>query len=203
MKNVPGDAIYSYLANKKLDSAKTFRQVINGNPFLVHFHKDDRYVKKMMSTHGLINEIPSHKTYRIVSGEWKIFNYTEPISYHNHSKHWVDDVNSIRHDPIGLEYVWHNKWWPHLQFTFLCSVSEVNALNSWARARRLPAESQLAFRRKLERGMLQNKLDIEGHCTGIPDRTRKRYSGSPALAHELWTRPKFTGAWDLMKNSWS
>ena len=44
-KNVPSDSIDSYFANKELGSDKTFRQVINGKPFLVHFHKDDRYVK--------------------------------------------------------------------------------------------------------------------------------------------------------------
>ena len=108
-KNVPGDAIDSYFANKELGSAKTFRQVFDGNPFLVHCHKDDRYVTKIMSTHGLINEISTHKTYRRVAGEWKTFNYTEPISRHNHSKHWVDDVNARSHDPIGLEDVWHTK----------------------------------------------------------------------------------------------
>jgi hypothetical protein len=32
------------------------------------------------------------------------------LSRHNHSKHWVDDVDNRRHDPIGLEQVWHTKW---------------------------------------------------------------------------------------------
>ena len=41
-KNVPGEAIDSYFANKELGSAKTFRQGFNRNPFLVHFHNDDR-----------------------------------------------------------------------------------------------------------------------------------------------------------------
>ena len=68
-KNVPGDAIDSYFANKELGSAKTFRQFIDGKPFLVHCHKDDKYVTKMISTHGLIYEIPSHKTYKRVAEE--------------------------------------------------------------------------------------------------------------------------------------
>ena len=83
------------------------------------------------------------------------------------------------------------------------AVSEVNALNYWARARRLTSESQLAFRRKFSRGMLQNKLDSEVHCPGISAHTWKRSSGSPAPAHDLWTRLKFTGAWDLTTNKWS
>ena len=85
-KNVPGDAIDSYFANKELGSAKTFRQIFDGKPFLVHFHKDNRYVTKLMSTHGIINKIPTHKTLSRVAGEWKTFNYTDPISCHNHSK---------------------------------------------------------------------------------------------------------------------
>ena len=67
-KNVPGDAIDSYFANKELGSAKTFGQVFYGNPFLFHCNKDDRYVTKLMSTHGLISEIPNHKTYRRFPG---------------------------------------------------------------------------------------------------------------------------------------
>ena len=66
-KNVPVDAIDSYFANKELGSAKTFRKVFDGKNLLVHCHKDDIYVTKLMSTHGLINEIPTHKTYRRVS----------------------------------------------------------------------------------------------------------------------------------------
>ena len=47
--NVPGDAIDSYFANKELGSDKTFRHAFDGKPFLVHCHKDDRYVTKLMS----------------------------------------------------------------------------------------------------------------------------------------------------------
>ena len=71
----------------------------------MHFHKENRCVTKIMSTHGLINEISTHVTYRRVAGEWKTFSYTDPISHHNHSKNWVDDVNARRHDHIGLEDV--------------------------------------------------------------------------------------------------
>ena len=54
-KNIPGDAIDYYFSNKEIGSSKTFRQVFEGKPFLVHYHKDDRCVTKLMSTHGLIN----------------------------------------------------------------------------------------------------------------------------------------------------
>ena len=83
-KNVPSEAINTYFASKELGSAKTFRQVFDGKPFLVNCHKDDRYVTKIMGTHGLINEISTHKTNRRVAREWKTYNYTYPISRHNH-----------------------------------------------------------------------------------------------------------------------
>ena len=83
-KNFSSDASDSYFANKELGSTKTFRQVFDKKPFLVHCNKDNMYVTKIMSTHGLINKISTHKTYRRVSGEWNTFNYTEPISCHNH-----------------------------------------------------------------------------------------------------------------------
>ena len=60
-----------------------------------------------MSTHGLLNKVPDHYTYRKKYGEWVTFKYADYLSLHNHIKHWVDDVNNRRHDPIGLEQVWH------------------------------------------------------------------------------------------------
>ena len=78
-------------------------------PFYVHCCKDSRYVTKMMSTHDLLATL-----YRItsliarsqmVSGNPSI--YSEVLLNHNRSKHWVDDANNRRHDPIDLEQVWH------------------------------------------------------------------------------------------------
>ncbi len=82
-------------------------------------------------------------TYQRVGNEWTKFKYTEAIEYHNTSKHWVDDGNQRRHAPIGLEDVWETQWWPHRQFTFICSVVEVNANNSLARANNANAEDHI------------------------------------------------------------
>ncbi len=85
-----------------------------------------------MSTHGILKQVDDHVIYRNIDGEWKTFNYVELMSHHNCNKHWVDDVNNRCHDPIGLEDVSATKWWPTRQFTFICSVAEVNAVNSQA-----------------------------------------------------------------------
>ena len=137
-------------------------QTIKNNKFLIHCHKDDKYVCKIMNTHGLMTTVENHTTYRYVGGEWKSFKYCEPMSHHNHAKHWVDDINNRRHDPIGLEEVWATKWWPHRQFTFICLIAEVNALNSRARGRSEPAEAGLIFWRRLAEQMLKNKISDSG-----------------------------------------
>ena len=80
-------------------------------PFFVHCCRDSKYVPKIMSTHGMLETVQDHPTYRKVDGRWKSFKYTEPFSRYSKAKHWVDDVNNRRHDPIGLEEVWGTKWW--------------------------------------------------------------------------------------------
>ena len=71
------------------------------------------------------------------------FKYTKYLSRHNHSKRWADDVNNRRHDPIGLEQVWHTKWWPTRKFTLICSVAEANTVYSRDRGRKAIPEPQL------------------------------------------------------------
>ena len=199
---MPGRQIDEYFNDKPIGFSETLKQEIDGKQFLIHCTKEDKYVTKLMSTHGLMNEVPTHKTYRCINGEWISFNYTENISRHNKAKHWVDDVNNQRHAPIGLEDVWGTKWWPDRQFTFLCSVSEVNACMSRARGRGLPAEETLSFRRQLAKQMLENNISESGLVPCAPVRLRKRYRRSGELEHTLEKRPPFTGIWDSRKNSW-
>ena len=101
---------------------------MGGVPFNIHCTRDDRFVTKLMSTHGLLNEVPDHSTYRQKNGEWVTFKYAEYLSRHNHINHWVDDVNNRRHGPIFIEQVWHKKWCPTRQFTLIYSVAEANAV---------------------------------------------------------------------------
>jgi hypothetical protein len=105
-KHVPGNYIDEYMATKLLSHMETFVQVIEGKRFLVHCTKDQDYVTKIMSTHGVLDKIQDHETWRLMDGVWKTFKYAERFSLHNRAKHWVDDVNNRRHDPIGLEEVW-------------------------------------------------------------------------------------------------
>ena len=178
-------------------------QDMDGIPFSIHCTRDDRFVTKLMSTHGLLTEVDDHKTYRQKDGGWVSFNYVEYLSHHNLSKHWVDDVNNRSHDHIGLEQVWHTKCWETQQFTFISFVAEANPVYLRARVRQGKTTPQLAFRRKLALKMLTNNIeDIEiiicSHISG-----RKRRKTEMNVGHELTVRPNFTKIWKTNDITWA
>ena len=192
-KHVPGDYIDSHMMEKPLGETELYVQELGGVRFFVHCTRDADYVTKIMSTHGVLQEIQDHPTWRFVEGEWKTFKYAEPFSRHNRAKHWVDDVNNRRHDPIGLEEVWQTKWWPNRQFTFLLSVAEVNCVQARARGRKEAAEPTLTFRRNLAMRMLRNKIQSNGVAAASPPRIRRQSS----TIHVLKKRKVQEGKWNF------
>ena len=196
---VPGDYIDAHMNAKPLGHTESFVQEMEGKRFFIHCTKDADYVTKIMSTHGVLDEIQDHVTYRLIDGQWKSFKYAEPFSRHNRAKHWVDDVNNRRHDPIGLEQVWKTKWWPNRQFTFLCSIAEVNAGQARARAKKETAMPTLEFRKNLAKLMMTNKLDDEGVSPNSPIRRRRRSS----TVHLHKKRPKNAGNWNPSRRDFS
>ena len=191
-KMVPGDYIDDYMKDKPLGYSESFVQVIDGTPFYIHCTRDSTFITKIMSTHGILDEIQEHVTWRLVDGTWKSFHYTEPLSRHNRSKHWVDDVNNRRHDPIALEDGWATKWWPNRQFTFILSVAEANAVQARARGKKEPAMPTLEFRRQLAMKMMTNTLGNTGAAVASPRRTRASLSND----HVLSKRAKKEGKWN-------
>ena len=75
--------IGAYMEGKPLGSVKKFLQYMNGIPFSIHCTRDDRFVTKLMSMHGLLTEVDDHKTYRHKYGAWVSFKYVEYLSRHN------------------------------------------------------------------------------------------------------------------------
>ncbi len=108
----------------------------------MHCQKGDSNGTKIISTHGILNKVRDHINYCNIDGVWKMLNYVELMSRHNHSKHCVDDVYNRRHDPISLEDVWVTNRRTTHQFTFLSSVVEVNAVNYWAQGKKETADPQ-------------------------------------------------------------
>ena len=148
---------------------------------------------KFMSTFGTLDEVQTHGTFRrTAAGADVRFNYPEPMSWHNKAKHWVDDHNQRRHSPIDLAEVWKTQWWPHRQFSFFLTITEVNAANSRARARDGIAEPVLTFRKKLAIAMLDNTLDNNGRIVDASNRLLQSHSAF-VEEHTFQTRPNFSG----------
>jgi hypothetical protein len=104
-RGVPGEVINGYFNEAPLRHCKTLVADHNNVEFRVHCCRDDKYVNKIMSAHGMVETVQDYPTYRKVDGQWKSFKYTEPFLCYCKAKHWVDDVNNCHHDPIGLEEV--------------------------------------------------------------------------------------------------
>jgi len=81
-KYVPGDMIDEYMSTKAVGEACTFKQVLDGRDFFVHCMKNRDYVTKIMSCHGTLATVQSHKTMRRINGESepRCFCYVEPLS---------------------------------------------------------------------------------------------------------------------------
>lgn len=195
-KGVPGDDIDDHLREAPLGSCQTLVQEVNGVRFLVHCCRDVDWVSKIMSTYGMLDKIQDHPTYRKVDGSWKTFKYLEPFSRYSRGKHWVDDHNNRRHDPIGLEEVWHTKWWPMRQFTFICSVAEVNAVQSRARGTRDLTLPLLQFCRKLAQQMLENTIGVVQVVPEVADVAPRRTRRQSNEQHQCLRRGINDGTWN-------
>ena len=150
--------------------------------------------------------MPLHSTGEIVSMEGNFcltVGIDEYLYRHNHSKHWVDDMNNRRHDTIGIGQVWDTKWCPTRKFTFILSVAKANAVYSRAHGRKAILDPQLEFRSKSAMGNMENNLDDEGVSINYPFRLKKRSRGPGKPGHELVSRPNNTGIWNTGDNGWT
>ena len=39
----------------------------------------------------MLEEIQEHRTWRMVDGQWRLFNYAKPFSFYSQANHWVDN----------------------------------------------------------------------------------------------------------------
>ncbi len=101
-----------------------------------------------------------------------------------------------------MENVWATKWWPHRQFTFICSVAAVNANNSLARAKNANAEHQITFRKLLAKEMMYNHITESGGVMNSPIRAKKRSRQSIEDEHQLVKKPLYTGRYDDSAKVW-
>jgi len=81
-KHVLGDYIDGYMVTKPLGYTETFVQEMEAQRILVHCTKDRDCITKIMSVHGVRDEIQDHATWRLMDGVWRTFKYIEPFSQH-------------------------------------------------------------------------------------------------------------------------
>ncbi len=202
-KYVPGNKINNYFVRKELGETHTYEQEVDSIKYLIHCTRYDCYVSKIMSSHGILDEIQYYSTGCKVGGQLKSFKNLEPISHHNLEKHWVDDHNNCRHDLVGLDQTWCMKWWPTQQFSFLVANAEVNTINSWARATKALAEPTLEFCKQLVEKMIHNKLNNNGNVVEEVRVSTLQKTRGKGNEHALTCCPLFHGKWDLKKKNWA
>ena len=68
-QKVPGDQIDEYMKGKALGAVESFIQDLGGTLFYIHCCRDANYVTKIMLTHGTLDEVEGHSTWRCVDRE--------------------------------------------------------------------------------------------------------------------------------------
>ena len=105
-----GDLIDNHFCHKENGSRESLKHTINGIEFFIHCQKKEKYVSKIMSTHCYMEELEIYQTFWMVGGEHIKFKNPEPHSGHNRAKHWVDDCDNRRHDPIDTADMQRTKY---------------------------------------------------------------------------------------------
>lgn len=117
-----------------------------------------------MSSYGVLALVEDHETDHNMTNAHRsssitCFKYPELISHRKQAKHWVNDTNNCRYDPIAISAVQRTKQWPNRRFTFLLKVAEANAANSIAWSMKVKAETHFAVYQALAQNKLTNNLD--------------------------------------------
>jgi len=70
--------------------ARNLAELSSSNCGVSHLHKAhriDELITKIMSMHGVLDEIQDHAMWRLVDGVGRMFKYAWPFSRHNRAKH--------------------------------------------------------------------------------------------------------------------
>ncbi len=80
--------IDEYFSYKQIGYYDTSEQVVDGVKFYIHYQKEEKYVRKIMSCHGVLTWVEDDDTFCTAKNPDKTqsmiqFKYPEPISHHN------------------------------------------------------------------------------------------------------------------------
>jgi len=191
-KYIDGDAIKSHFEGAEVGSADALRGSVDNIDFHVFAMKEPDYTMMLMSTYGTNNREAGKETKR----QWKddngnrceaTFRYPEVVHNHYKYRHFIDDHNAKRHQPISLEVIWATSRWACRVFAFLLGVTEVNVFlcdNFFFDAQH---SCMLGFRKLFARSLIYNEYYEGEKPPSSSTRKRKHRCG----AHELITIPAF------------
>jgi hypothetical protein len=150
-KGVLSNHIDEHFQEAPLGHCESLVQMFDDTRFLVD------WVSKFMSTHGMMDEIQDHPTYRKVDGTWKTFKYSQPFSHT--AKLSIGLMMSII--AVTILLAWRRfgtqKWWPMTVYFHLfhcrserCAVSGSGKRQSYnTTATILPETGQTEARNRI------------------------------------------------------
>ena len=190
-KHVPGCAIQQRFNPKEVGSYEAIHGRLEEEDVHVFCFKEPNYTVMLMSSYGTNSTLGTKRSKRKWSDRQgthtKEVQYPEVVDNHYKYRHHVDDHNGKRHSPISLEKVWATKKWEHRVFSFLLSVTEVNAMLAMEKIYCHPKQSQLDFRKRLAYELIYND---ELGFDDSPKKQKRR--AAMADGHELKSLPPYS-----------
>jgi len=193
-KYIDGDAIKTHFEEAEVGSADALRGSLDNIDFHVFAMKEPDYTMMLMSTYGTNNRESGKESKR----QWKddgghqrevIFRYPEVVHNHYKYRHYIDDHNSKRHQPISLEVIWATARWSCRVFAFLLAVTEVNMFLCDNFFYDAGHSCMLGFRKLVARALIYNEYYAQEEEES-PRRSQRKNSRY-CRAHELLTIPPF------------
>lgn len=201
-KHIDGDAIQRHFADKDVGDADVWRGKLDGIPFRIYCMKEPDYIMSLMSSYGTLDEIEDGMTQRDYVGtngqkQRKTFKYTEIIYNHYHYRHYVDDHNNKRHNPISLEVTWATQWWPNRVMGFFLAVTEVNVKLASEYFCGFEVVPMLIFRRAMASALIFNTVLARANNQSLSRAIRRRAIDHRLLTvdqHKRWSGTKWVAA---------
>ena len=160
-KYIPGDDIDKHLFDgKEVGVVGSLPSTLTGKAFKVSAMMEEDLVMKIMTTYGSCREVEQGATKRSMTDPTtgqkvtKTFNYYEAFYNHFTYRHQVDGHNNICHSPISLETLLRTNDWKVRVFSFVLALVEVNARLAYAYFAAKEPLTQIQFRRKLSKELI-------------------------------------------------
>lgn len=189
-KYVDGNAIKAHFNDKEVGDTDALKCSLDSLEYHVFAMKEPNYVSMLMSTYGTLDRSGGKTTKRAWKDENSVrreatFRYPEVQNNHFLYRHYVDDHNSKRMDPISLEETWNTTRWPCCVYSFLLAITEVNVFLCDKNHNGAYHSSYIAFRKQFAKELIFNEYLVpEGES---PRRTSARRAH--LHTHELLTLP--------------